>query len=261
MSEPPTPGAPPPPAASSPPPPQAPPSQDVSFFFGHRTWLHVVLAVLTFGLWLLVLLAIYLWRKGRKGWSVATAAVLGLFVLLIGIGAATPTEDKTTATQTTETQTTETETTEETTEQPPPPPPPPATPQESVTQALGSEVAAGGYAGDVQINDVSFGGGEVSVFAQTPEGGLQGVSCGDLEDGAAAIFETIYNDGGWNGSAVVAFKGGLVSTATGEELPNVNTGIFTMPAGQAQRINWANEDALLNIDWTLYRDFCHPALQ
>ena len=60
---------------------------------------------------------------------------------------------------------------------------------------------------------------------------------------------------------MVAFKGGLVDTATGAELPDVNTGIFTMPAGQAQQINWSDEDALLNIDWSLYRDFCHPALQ
>jgi hypothetical protein len=34
-----------------------------------------------------------------------------------------------------------------------------------------------------------------------------------------------------------------------------------MPAGQAKQINWSDEDALLNIDWTLYCDFCHPALE
>ena len=84
MSETPTPDA---PVPSSPPPPQAPPPQDVSYFFGHRTWLHVVVAVLTGGLWLLVLLALYLGRKDRKGWSIATAAALGLIVLLIGISA------------------------------------------------------------------------------------------------------------------------------------------------------------------------------
>jgi hypothetical protein len=28
-----------------------------------------------------------------------------------------------------------------------------------------------------------------------------------------------------------------------------------------KQIDWSNEDALLNIDWSNYRDFCHPALQ
>jgi hypothetical protein len=60
---------------------------------------------------------------------------------------------------------------------------------------------------------------------------------------------------------VLVYKGGLVSKATGKALPNVNTGIFTMPAGQANQINWSDDDALSNIDWSIYRDFCHPALQ
>jgi hypothetical protein len=111
MSDTPTPGAPPPPPPSS-------PSQDVSYFFGNRTWLHVVVAILTAGLWLLVLLALYLWRKDRKVWSIATAAAFGLIVLLLGIGAATPTDEETASPETvtvTETQTTEEETTEGTT--------------------------------------------------------------------------------------------------------------------------------------------------
>ena len=57
------------------------------------------------------------------------------------------------------------------------------------------------------------------------------------------------------------FKGGLVDSSTGQELPDVNAGIYTMPAAQAKRIDWSNEDALLNINWSLYRDFCHPALK
>lgn len=144
---------------------------------------------------------------------------------------------------------------------PPPAPPPPATPKERVRAALGAEVQAGGYAGDLPMNDVFFEGAEVQVTTETPAGGFDGAKCGDLEDGAQAVFETIYNDGGWNGGAALVYKGGLVSTTTGEELPDVNTGIFTMPAAQAKRINWANEDALFNIDWTNYRDYCHPALE
>jgi hypothetical protein len=34
-----------------------------------------------------------------------------------------------------------------------------------------------------------------------------------------------------------------------------------MPAAQAKQIDWSDDDALLNIDWSIYRDFCHPALQ
>jgi hypothetical protein len=125
----------------------------------------------------------------------------------------------------------------------------------------GGRTQEGGIAAALDIQDVSFDGAEAQVTATTPEGGFQGASCGDLNDGAQAIFQTVFQDGGWNGGAAVIFKGGLVSTSTGEELPDVNTGIFTMPAAQAQQINWSSDDALLNIDWSLYRDFCHPALQ
>jgi hypothetical protein len=137
----------------------------------------------------------------------------------------------------------------------------PTTPQDRVREAVGDEVEARRYAGTLQIMEVSFEGREAQVIAETPEGGLEGPSCGDLDDGSQAVFETIYNDGGWNGGAVVAYRGGLVDTSTGEELPTVNTGIYTMPAGQASQIDWSNEDALLNIDWSNYRDYCHPALQ
>ena len=81
-----------------------------------------------------------------------------------------------------------------------------------------------------------------------------------LDDGAQAIFETIYNDAGWNGGAAIVYQGGLVDSATGQELPDANTGIYTMPAGQATGIDWSNEDALLNIDWSVYRNYCHRAL-
>jgi hypothetical protein len=137
----------------------------------------------------------------------------------------------------------------------------PATPQERVQEAVGDEVSAGGYAGDLKIRDVSFEGNEAQVTATTPEGGFNGASCGDLDDGAQAVFKTIYKDGGWNGGAALVYKGGLVNSSTGKELPDANTGIFTMPAAQAKQIDWSDDDALLNIDWSIYRDFCHPALQ
>jgi len=137
----------------------------------------------------------------------------------------------------------------------------PSTPKERLQNAVGDEVHAGGYAGDLQIQDVSFEGREAQVTVETPEGGFQGASCGDLDDGAQAIFETIYNDADWNGGVAIIYKGGLVDRATGQELPDANTGIFTIHAGQAQRIDWTDEDALSYIDWSIYRDFCHPALQ
>ncbi len=89
----------------------------MSFWGKHKT-LHIVLAVFTLGFWLLALFAWYLWQRGRRGWAIATASILGLFVLLIGIGAATsPESDPTTVAEETTTvqQTTEETTTEQTT--------------------------------------------------------------------------------------------------------------------------------------------------
>lgn len=137
----------------------------------------------------------------------------------------------------------------------------PPNPEQQVQDALGDEVQAGGYAGDLEIQNVDFDGTEAQVFVKTPEGGLEGASCADMDEGARAVFEAIYNDGGWKGGAAVVYKGGLVDTATGKELPDANAGIFTMHAGQAKKIDWSDEDALANIDWSFYRDFCHPAFQ
>jgi len=77
---------------------------------------------------------------------------------------------------------------------------------------------------------------------------------------AQAIFQKVYKDTGWRKRAVLVYKGGLVDKTTGKELPDVNTGIFTMPATQARQIDWSDDDALSNLDWSFYRDFCHPAL-
>lgn len=146
--------------------------------------------------------------------------------------------------------------------QAPPPPPPAATPQSRVRDAIGDSVDAGGYAGELEVRGVAFGRREVEVIVTTPEGGFEGASCGDLDDGAKAVFQKIYDDAGWNGSAVLIYQGGLVSTQTGEELPDANIGIFTMPAKLANQIDWSNDDAIdFNIDWSNYRDFCHPALE
>jgi major membrane immunogen (membrane-anchored lipoprotein) len=137
----------------------------------------------------------------------------------------------------------------------------PATPQERVKEAVGDTVHAGGYAGDVKIDDVSHYQNFVTVTAETPQGGLEGAKCGDLDTAAGAIFEKVYKDTGWKGNATINFQGGLVNKATGKKLPHEQTGNFSIDPGQAKQIDWSNGDALANIDWSIYRDFCHPALQ
>ena len=138
-----------------------------------------------------------------------------------------------------------------------------STPRQHVREALGDTVAAGGHAGDVKINRVSFSfsGNEVRVLATTPKGGSHGVKCGDLNTGAKAIFEKIYKDTGWKGGAHIAYQGGLVNGATGRPVPHARTGAFNMLPAQAKQIDWSNDTALSNVDWSTYRDFCHPALQ
>ena len=142
-----------------------------------------------------------------------------------------------------------------------PPAPPRETPKDRVREEVGDEVEAGGYAGDVKINQLSFSDSEVRVTAETPKGGFSGPSCGDLDKGAQAIFKEIYDDTGWKKGAHINYEGGLVDSSTGKDMPHADTGSFTMPAAQVKEIDWSNDDALSNIDWSIYRDFCHPALQ
>lgn len=103
---------------------------------------------------------------------------------------------------------------------------------------------------------------EIAVTFPTPEGGLDGASTGDLNDQAAETFRAIYGIAGFARKSVIVFKGGLVNSETGEDLPDVNTGIFSMSKAKAKRIDWSDEDVWrYTIDWTLYRDFVHPALK
>lgn len=102
---------------------------------------------------------------------------------------------------------------------------------------------------------------ELTIHAKTPAGGLQGASTGDLNRAAQDIFMSVYRDAGYTRATVIVFKGGLVDTRTGKDLPDVNTGIFTMSRSDAAAIDWDDEDRLLIIDWTNFRDFAHPALK
>jgi hypothetical protein len=124
------------------------------------------------------------------------------------------------------------------------------TPQQRLQDELGDQVQGTGNAGDLEVKGVRVGSTNARVTVQTPGGGFQGTSCGDLDNGAQAVFETIYNDAGWEGDATVVYVGGLVNEATGKELPGANTGLFRMTAEQAKQIDWSDEDALSNIDWS-----------
>ena len=67
------------------------------YYFGRHKTLHIVLAIFTVGLWLLVLLAFYLWRKNRRGYAMAVASVTALLVILVALGSATSPETNETA--------------------------------------------------------------------------------------------------------------------------------------------------------------------
>lgn len=113
------------------------------------------------------------------------------------------------------------------------------------------------------INDVEFGSDELVITVATPEGGLEGASTRDLNEQASAIFKAVYGEAKYKKTdTVIVFEGGLVSTKTGKDLDDVNTGIYTMPRSDAREIDWSDEDTLLVvIDWTLFRDFVHPAIK
>ena len=97
----------------------------------------------------------------------------------------------------------------------------------------------------------------VHVTLETPEGGFEGASVADLAGSAGSAFLAIH-DAGWNKTATVTFTGGLVDTATGNELPDEETGIFRLEGREARAINWANAE---QVNWKLYGIFLHPALK
>jgi hypothetical protein len=137
---------------------------------------------------------------------------------------------------------------------------PPPNPQDEVRQALED---AEGPVEDPEVTDVEFGKKEVEVTAKTPEGGLEGASDEDFDRLTGAIFAAIYGDAGWNKTGAVAvYKGGLVDSKTGQELPDANAGIYTISRADASKIDWSDQDAIeFGIDWSLYRDFVHPAFK
>lgn len=134
---------------------------------------------------------------------------------------------------------------------PPPPPPPPQSPRQKLEDALASL--------DAKIESASAR--EISIEAKTPEGGLEGASTGDLNRAASEIFKAIYGEAGYRRASVVVFKGGLVDTKTGADLPHAETGIYNMSRADAAAIQWSDDDRLLVIEWKNFRVFAHPALK
>jgi hypothetical protein len=142
----------------------------------------------------------------------------------------------------------------------PKPKPQPKTVKGRISQAVRA-TDAGGYVGELKLKTVERGDAGFDIYLKTPEGGFDGASVNDLNKAAGAAFAAAYGRAGYARAVTVVFQGGLVDTTTGKDLPDVNTGIFSMSASHAREIDWSDEDALLNIDWANFRDFAHPALK
>ena len=136
----------------------------------------------------------------------------------------------------------------------------PTTSEQRLQEELGAEVSASD-SGDLEVKSIAVGTTGARVTVHPPGGGFQGTSCEDLDNGAEAVFETIYNDAEWQRDATVLYEGGIVNEATGKELPGANTGLYKMSAEQAEQIDWSDQDALSEVDWSTYRKYCHQAFQ
>jgi hypothetical protein len=97
----------------------------------------------------------------------------------------------------------------------------------------------------------------INVSLDTPEGGFEGASDQDLAGEAGAAFKAIHHTG-WTRAITVTFKGGMVDSTTGKDLPDAKTGLFRLHSSDARRIDWQNAD---QVDWTNYALFLHPALK
>jgi len=131
----------------------------------------------------------------------------------------------------------------------------------SPREAVGDSVHSGLAVGDSEVRSVKVNGRMLNIVLSTPEGGFQGASTDDTDALASAALAKAYTDADWHGAGYVEFRGGLVDSTTGQDLPNAKTVSYRVARRDAKRINWGDEDALFNIDWSYYRLFCHPALK
>lgn len=130
-----------------------------------------------------------------------------------------------------------------------------------VREALGDNVSSDVAVGDSEVRSVDVNGQLAVVTLSTPEGGFEGPSTDDTDGLASAAFAKVYEDADWNGAAFVEFRGGLVDSATGRELPNAPTANYRVERNAAKQIDWSDEEVLFIIDWGIYRGLCHPALK
>jgi|GEM_PF-4876834 len=133
--------------------------------------------------------------------------------------------------------------------------------EQQLKEALGDKVSSGFAVGDSEVRSVEVAGPIVNVTLQTPSGGFEGPSTDDTDALASAAFAKVFGDAGWRGIARVSFRGGLVDAATGQELPNAPTASYRVGPHAARQIDWSDEEALYNINWSIYRELCHPALK
>lgn len=105
----------------------------------------------------------------------------------------------------------------------------------------------GAVATSLDVREINRSGDFIEVTLETPEGGFEGASVDDLDGSAAGAFKTLHEDAGFQGDAAVAFRGGLVDTRTGKDLPNAKTGLYRLTAREARRIEWDNAIA---VDWS-----------
>jgi len=133
--------------------------------------------------------------------------------------------------------------------------------KQRVREALGDDVSSGLAVGDTEVRSVDAYGQLVSITLSTPEGGFGGPSSDDTDALASAAFAKVYEDADWRGSTYVEFRGGLIDTATGRDVPSALTASYRMRPGPARQIDWSDEEALFRIDWGIYRLVCHPAIK
>lgn len=195
------------------------------------------------------------WYK-KKVWWIVGAVVLILIIVGAVAGGGSNTSEPTAA----KTPSEPTPTKATTSESPSPKPTPPASPEEKVRQALGSSVSSDFAIGDSKVRSANRLGTDMFIVLATPQGGFEGPSTSDADALASAAFAKTYSTG-WRGPAVVQFRGGLVDSSTGKDLPNAVAFTYRMQPGKARQIDWSDQDALHSINWSLYRTFCHPAFK
>jgi len=139
--------------------------------------------------------------------------------------------------------------------------PPEPSAEQRAREALGDDVSSDVAVGDSAVRSVKVNDQLLSITLTTPEGGFEGPSTNDTDGLTSSALAKIYEDADWHGAAYVEFRGGLVNSATGRSVPNAQTVIYRVERSVAKRIDWSNDEALFNIDWGIYRGFCHPAVK